>query len=125
MCSCCPQWVEQKFLAMARKCRLGFMKKLQTVLQAAKYRHRITWKNGGITDPGAQSKAELPLPASWEVSRLDGFHFLPAHSHPIYSESLFSTSFSLRTKVRRYMTNGAAIGRRGKEPLATEYGPRE
>lgn len=125
MCSCCPQWVEQKFWAMARKYRLGFMKKLQTVLQTAKYWHKITWKNGGITDPGAQSKAELPLPASWEVSRLDGFHLLSTHSHPIRSEFLFSTSFSLRTKVRGYMTNGAGTGRRGKEPLATEYGPRE
>lgn len=44
---------------------------------------------------------------------------------PIHSESLFSTSFSLTAEVRRHMINEAGIGRRGKETLAAECGPRE
>lgn len=44
---------------------------------------------------------------------------------PIHSESLFSTPFSLTAEVRRHVTNEAGIGRRGKEPLAAERGPRE
>lgn len=125
MCSFCPQWVRQNFWAMARKCRLGFMKEMQTVLQAAKCCHRITWKDGGMAGPGAKSKAELLLSTSWEASGLDGFCVPSTHLRPTDSESSFSTSFSLRTEVRRSMTNGPGIDRRGKEPLAAEYGPRE
>lgn len=44
---------------------------------------------------------------------------------PIHSESLFSTSFSLTAEVRRHAMNEAGIGRRGKEPLTAERGPRE
>ena len=51
ICSLCPQWAGQKVRAISRRCRLDFMKKLQTVLQAAKCWHRVTWKDEGIASP--------------------------------------------------------------------------